>query len=1204
MKVTRKIETEIRKFMDDYWNSYFNGDLEHWANYLVDDYRNIGGTEEEIWNSKQEILDYSYRIIDQMKGVTELRNKQVQIIPYDPYVMVHELLDIYIKVQDEWRFYGKFRLSTLLQNTATGWKVLHQHGSYPDSKTAEGEAFAFDALKSENVKLKKAVADRTRQLEQKNRELEIEAALERVRARSLAMHHTSELQDVVNVVAQQLQQMGMHINGGVFLTINGEVDKDIPLWASSGMADYVQKVRVPFFDKPIVTDLINAIKKGNNFFDKTYSKEEKDEMFRHLFNFSPWNNLPDERMQELLSRKGGLTRTGAISQYTSIFITNHNGEEFSNNDTDILKRFGSIFEQSYIRFLDLQKAEAQAREAQIELGLERVRSRAMQMQSSDELNELIGIVFTELTKLDLVLTRCIMLIYEGSEKGVRWWMANSEAPATPMNFFVRYADMPFFNEYLKGWQDRTSKWQYILEGVNKIKTDDFLFRETELSQLPDFVIAGMRAPDRVYLNASFNNFGNLTLASLEPLSEEHFNILLRFAKVFDLTYTRFNDLKQAEAQAREAQIETALERVRSRTMGMQKSEELKEVIQLVNEQMVHLNLFVEHAGFIIDWSDTEYTIWLADKHVLPFKATIPYFDCAHWRSFRQAKKDGTAFFANYLDFDEKNKFYTDLFNVIPGVPQETRDYYKSCAGLAISTVLVDNVGLYIENFSGIPYTDEENSILMRFGKVFQQTYTRFLDLQGAEAQTREAQIEAALERVRSRTMAMQKSDELAETAAVMFGQLIHLGIEPNRLYIGIIEMDSKDIEMWATDEDGARIGKKFSFNADDNESVKKLYNGWLSQKKSVVVDMQGVELKNYIEYLKLLKIPLTHALTQERRVQTVSYFNQGFIGMAAATGPSIADVELLERFAAVFNLAYTRFNDLKIAEAHALKAEEDLVKLHEAKQRAEAALAELKATQTQLIQSEKMASLGELTAGIAHEIQNPLNFVNNFSEVNLELITDVKEELKQGNISDALEVTEDIEENLQKIAHHGKRADGIVKSMLQHSRKTSGEKEPTDINALVDEYLRLSYHGLRAKDNSFNCILETHFDPALGKLNINGQDIGRVLLNLFNNAFYAVNEKKKMAPKTGDGYEPLVTVSTQLSSSESRGAIITVKDNGTGIPSKVLEKIYQPFFTTKPTGEGTGLGLSLSYDIITKGHGGQLFVNTKEGEGTTFSIQL
>jgi signal transduction histidine kinase len=267
-------------------------------------------------------------------------------------------------------------------------------------------------------------------------------------------------------------------------------------------------------------------------------------------------------------------------------------------------------------------------------------------------------------------------------------------------------------------------------------------------------------------------------------------------------------------------------------------------------------------------------------------------------------------------------------------------------------------------------------------------------------------------------------------------------------------------------------------------------------------------------------------------------------------------------------------------------------------QEIETTLKELKTTQTQLIQSEKMASLGELTAGIAHEIQNPLNFVNNFSEVNIELLDEMQQEIKKGNATDALEISDDIKQNLQKTAHHGHRADAIVKSMLQHSRKNTGQKEATDVNALVDEFLRLSYHGLRAKDKSFNAVLETHFDPNLGKLNIVNQDISRVFLNLFNNAFYAVNEKRKSA----DGaYEPTVQVTTTKT---NNGVEIKVRDNGTGIPEKVLEKIYQPFFTTKPTGEGTGLGLSLSYDIITKGHGGQLKVETKEGEFSQFIIYL
>jgi signal transduction histidine kinase len=283
--------------------------------------------------------------------------------------------------------------------------------------------------------------------------------------------------------------------------------------------------------------------------------------------------------------------------------------------------------------------------------------------------------------------------------------------------------------------------------------------------------------------------------------------------------------------------------------------------------------------------------------------------------------------------------------------------------------------------------------------------------------------------------------------------------------------------------------------------------------------------------------------------------------------------------------------------------------LQQQKNELEQSLRQLKTTQTQLVQAEKMASLGELTAGIAHEIQNPLNFVNNFAEINTELIDELQQELKAGKTEEAFVISNDIKANEIKINHHGKRADSIVKGMLQHSRQSSGQKELTDINALCDEYLRLSYHGLRAKDKSFNAEFETKFDAALAPINVVPQDIGRVILNLINNAFYAVNERQKK--EQDSGYKPLVTLTT---SEQGDQVVIQVTDNGTGMPEQVKEKIFQPFFTTKPTGEGTGLGLSLSYDIVTKGHGGELKVETlsaeaaaqpgKKGERTTFSVLL
>ncbi|MVN21460.1 sensor histidine kinase [Mucilaginibacter arboris] len=272
--------------------------------------------------------------------------------------------------------------------------------------------------------------------------------------------------------------------------------------------------------------------------------------------------------------------------------------------------------------------------------------------------------------------------------------------------------------------------------------------------------------------------------------------------------------------------------------------------------------------------------------------------------------------------------------------------------------------------------------------------------------------------------------------------------------------------------------------------------------------------------------------------------------------------------------------------------------LQQQKEELQHALAELRTTQDQLIQSEKLASLGELTAGIAHEIQNPLNFVNNFSEVSAELVDEMEEELEKGDVKEASAIAADIKQNLEKIRHHGKRADGIVKGMLQHSRNNSGERQLTDINNLADEYLRLSYHGLRAKDKTFNATMTTHFAENLPKINIVPQDIGRVLLNLFNNAFYATQQKQKTA---GAAYKPEVTVSTSFTDTFLE---IKVKDNGMGIPEEIQDKILQPFFTTKPTGEGTGLGLSLSYDIVVKGHSGSININSKEGVGSEFIINL
>ena len=515
--------------------------------------------------------------------------------------------------------------------------------------------------------------------------------------------------------------------------------------------------------------------------------------------------------------------------------------------------------------------------------------------------------------------------------------------------------------------------------------------------------------------------------------------------------------------------------------------------------------------------------------------------------------------------------------------------------MARSIAINPNIMLILANYASIPYSEDENKIIERFGQVFEQSYTRFLDLQKAEQQTREAQIETALEKVRSRTMAMQHSDELPEAANNLFLQVQELGIPAWSAGYCIWEDESKTSASCNMSSEG-EIQKAFSL-----PTIGEGYNFYDPYKKGEIFHVSECGGKNLVKHYEFMKtLPTVGVILEELEkagisLPTFQIFHIVFLKFGYVmfiTYETVPDAHhIFKRFGQVFEQTYTRFLDLKLKEDQAVKLEAE-------KQRLEKTLSDLQQTQKQLIQSEKMASLGELTAGIAHEIQNPLNFVNNFSEVSKELLEEMLEEIEAGDMEEVRAIMSDIVQNLDKINHHGKRADGIVKGMLQHSRASGNKKEPTNINALADEYLRLAYHGLRAKDKSFNAHLETDYDDDIKTVDVIPQDIGRVILNLFTNAFYAVNEKKQL---NIDGYEPNVTLSTKKNGNQ---VTISVKDNGNGIPKKALDKIFQPFFTTKPTGQGTGLGLSMSYDIITKGHGGELKVDTKQDKGTEFNIIL
>ncbi len=1261
--------------------------------------------------------------------------------------------------------------------------VSHQHLTTEERDVMQRFARVFSLLYRRFLDLQKAEAQA--------REAQIEAALERVRSRTMGMQKSEELKEVIRVVYEQFVHLNILVEHAGFIMDYKERD-DLHIWlADQHLAP--SEVTIPAFDSPPNNSIKAAKEKGQDSFAYLLAFEEKNKFYRDLFMYIP--GVPEETLNYYLSCPG-LAGSGVLLDNVGLYIENFSGTLYTDEENAVLMRFGKVFQQTYTRFLDLQKAESQAREAEIELGLERVRARAMAMQSSDELSTLIGTVFTELTKLDLALTRCIIWVFEPATNATKWWMANSEEPSNPMSFYIKYHEHPAYLTFVREWKNQNVKFVYDLKGQDKINWDEILFNETELANLPDVVKNGMKAPERVLLSASFNNFGGINVASLESLSDEHFDILLRFAKVFDLTYTRFLDLKNAEAQAREAQIEAALERVRAKVMAMKVAADLSETSLVFGKQLRDLGIDWQFAYFwLIEGDKDENTFWItwpdnktstttyswaeadesfreclvawraqtrihathvpkedvpawlqtferitydaggvSKKIMTPgnFREGVYYYDAMiRYGSFgiltnRVTNEEEQAIqcrfaveferaYTRFLDLQKAEAqakeaqieaameriraramaMHTsgelmDVANVLRGqmgllnqpdletsavliyhedgeswdswyafrptrddtghirngtakfskddcaLTREIVQYFRSpvtdytleisgakreewlavlmkaapeVAENAINdeTVNYDTTYFHFSDFQGgslltvsyLPPSEEIQSLQRRAALVFELAYRRFLDLRKAEAQTREARIEAALERVRSRAMAMQEPEELKDVTQVLRTEMGLLGVEElETCSIYINDEHAGKSECWYALKDIRSANKELvsdHFALDLNETWvgREMLQFYHSAGNRVSIVMKGTNRKEWIHYCEE-KSALLRGYYGEvipDRTYHLYKFSHGAIGAASAAAISEESWGLLKRAASVFSLAYSRFKDLT-------QARIDLQRLKEEKQRAETALTELQATQKQLVQSEKMASLGELTAGIAHEIQNPLNFVNNFSEVSKELLDEMKEAIEKGDTEDAKEIMNDVIQNLEKINQHGKRADGIVKGMLQHSRSSSGQKEMTDINAICDEYIRLAYHGLRAKDKSFNAKFETNLDTSIGKINIMPQEIGRVILNLINNAFYAVTERKKTA---GAGYDPTVTVSTKRMADKVE---IVVKDNGSGIPQRILDKIFQPFFTTKPSGQGTGLGLSLSYDIITKGHGGELKVETKEGEGTSFIIVL
>jgi len=638
-------------------------------------------------------------------------------------------------------------------------------------------------------------------------------------------------------------------------------------------------------------------------------------------------------------------------------------------------------------------------------------------------------------------------------------------------------------------------------------------------------------------------------------------------------------------------IEAALEKIRSKTMAMHRSDELPNVVSIFFDQLNHLGFESKMCSIVIQGKSSntaEHWIPGNEQATSPQHYIIPQFEHPFHKQFGDLWLEGPTYAVLELSGELKKSFDEILFTRTDfgSLSESTKEMMMKIEHAMISTAFMEHGSVMSTGLE--PLSDENATILQRFAKVFEQTYTRFLDLKKVELQAREKMKQASLDRLRGEIASMRTKEDLPRITPLIWEELTTLEVPFFRCGVFIVDEIQSTIQSYLSTPDGHSLGV-FNMPYDTDNISKKLVDHWRDRKvytehwnkNQFLKWMQNMIDKGHIQDSKTYQGAVSPPESLDLHFVP---FKQGMLYVGNTSLLSEDELYLVKSLAEAFSIAYSRYQDFK--------------QLEEAKNQVEKALVELKETQSQLIQSEKMASLGELTAGIAHEIQNPLNFVNNFSELSVDLMDEMDEEMAKGNNNEVNAITKDLKQNLSKINHHGKRASSIVKGMLEHSRTGNKQKEMTDINILADEYLRLTYHGLRAKDKTFQVDFKTELDESLPKINVIYQDIGRVFLNIMNNAFYAVSKKTK---ELGNDFKPKVTVSTKKMSDSVE---ISVRDNGNGIPAKLIDRIYQPFFTTKPTGQGTGLGLSLSYDIITKGHNGELNVKTQEGEGTEFTIVL
>jgi signal transduction histidine kinase len=1081
-------------------------------------------------------------------------------------------------------------------------------------------------LATQNETLEKQVTERTAELEHKNRDLEIEAALERIRARALEMQSSDEFIQVALAMREQMNLLGQkELEASViqFYPLDKGYIDSWQVLNTEGVASgdiIFGKTKIPFNTCKLTLEWLKAYQTHQTDYTIVAHDAVLHEWLTELIKISPevGQYLGDWRPNTAYYHFSKFSN-GALSIATSQVPPTEESKY-------LLKRTASVFDLAYKRYIDLQKSEAQFREVQIEIALEKIRNRSLTMRHSDELKEVMSVMFEKMTELNVVKDGGvgIHLFTDDSKDSILWVVNQINKPSCislPYEEKVFSVDS-YVTQMFKAKKEGVDIFNNVQSFDAKNRYFNYVFAHNSFEIIPPFVRDFILTAQSHTFSMAIEKNSSIVVDSWieQRLTEDAFDVVKRVARVFEQAYIRFLDLKKAEEQSREAQIEVALERVRNRTMAMQNSDELREAANLLSKEVRGLGIPIWSCGYNIMEKDEKACLgWMSTEGSIQPSFRIPLKVSPTFIKFYESRQNGVELFEEKIGGTDLETHYKYMLT-LDGFADILKGFINS--GHQLPTFQVNTVVNFTQGnliFISAEPIPQAHDIFKRFAYVFEQTFTRFLDLQKAEAQTREAQIEIAVERVRAKALGMHKSDELLEVVSTLRKELAVLNIYGLTAATILLEQDNGNIrllDITQTEEEGVHHSSwDFEFNLNETDHQVYFKRMWLEKDKYFIIEQNESDIMAFLSWLSQYRKEDADEITKTVKTHNITHtwhptirLEKGKICIDLLAPPSVEVENILIKIGNAFDFAYTRFKDLEQKEKLAKQAEKDLIKLKEEKSKTDQAITELKATQTQLIQKEKLASLGELTAGIAHEIQNPLNFVNNFSELSVDLAKELKEEIDKVEIPEKDkdyigEILTDLTSNQEKINHHGKRASSIVKGMLEHSRASTGVKEMTDINALADEYFRLSYHGLRAKDKGFNATMETDFDKNLPKINVIPQDMGRVLLNLFNNAFYAVHQRQQLSEslKLSESYTPSVFLTTQLIDNQ---IVIKVKDNGTGMPESVRAKVFQPFFTTKPTGQGTGLGLSLAYDIVTKGHGGNLEVISKENEFTEFMIKL